>query len=112
MKFGVDELSSTVTKVTLSGRLDMDHSEEIDERFAEITENSAKHLIVDMSEVKFIASIGIRTLVTSAKTLKKQGKKMLLLRPQGSVEKVLDIAGITAVIPVFGEEASALSELE
>src|SRR6516225_808214 len=88
MKLDVSVMENGITKVSLSGRLDIEGALKIDSEFNKIAEEK-KNVLVDLSEVTFIASLGIRTLITGAKATAKGRGKMVLLSPQPNVEKVL-----------------------
>lgn len=99
MKIDAEHLETGILKITLVGRLDVQGADEIDLRFAGLAARQ-KALIVDMREVSFLASIGIRTLLLSAKTIAKRGGKMALLDPDPTVTRSLEMAGIDALIPI------------
>jgi len=92
-------LDGGIQKITLAGRMDVQGTQEIDLKFTGYT---AKQLavIVDMSGVNFLASIGIRTLLLAAKAVSQRGGKMVLLNPDGNVTKILEMAGIDTLIPI------------
>ena len=81
---GDDEM----TRVMLDGRFDIQGAQEVDPRFEELAKSS-KALVVDLSKVSFLASLGIRTLMLSAKTLLRRGAEMAVCGASESVEKVL-----------------------
>jgi anti-anti-sigma factor len=58
---------------------------------------------VDLSGVTFIASLGIRTLITGAKATANNGGKMVLLNPQPNVERVLRTSRVDTVIPIIDD---------
>ena len=65
-------------------------------------------MVVDLSPLKFLASIGIRALIVTAKTVQKRGGKMVLVVNDGSTVRMsLEATGIDALIPVFGSAADA-----
>src|SRR5262245_27865844 len=99
MNLEVGELENGITKISLSGRLDVEGALEIDGEFNQIVEGK-KNVLVDLSEVTFIASLGIRTLITGAKATASNGGKMVLLDPQLNVEKVLRTSRVDTVIPI------------
>ena len=65
MNLYVAELDNGITKISLSGRLDIDGALKIDNEFAAIAEKK-KRVLVDLADVTFIASLGIRTLISGA----------------------------------------------
>ena len=95
----VVELEHGITKVILSGRLDIEGALKIDNNFNDLAEKKKK-VLVDLSGVTFIASLGIRTLITGAKATANNGGKMVLLNPQPNVEGVLRTSRVDTVIPI------------
>jgi anti-anti-sigma factor len=66
---------------------------------------------VDLSQVPFLASIGIRILLTNARVLRQRGGRMALLNPQSMVEEVLKVTGIESIIPIFHDLEAASAAL-
>ena len=86
------------TRVALSGRLDTEGVDRVEARFNAATASDRQHAIVDLSEVTFIASMGIRMLVTAAKTLSRDRARIVLLSPQEIVEEY-----VAEAIEIFRE---------
>ena len=105
MKLNVTAMGNGITRVSLSGRLDVQSAIEIDDEFTKIAKES-KNLVVDLSDVTFIASLGIRTMVVGAKATANNGGKMVLLNPQPNVEQVLRTSHIDTVMPISHDAAS------
>src|SRR5262245_6191594 len=102
MSLEVTELENGITRVTLSGRLDVQSALKIDDEFSKIAE-AKKNVVVDLSDVTFLASLGIRTLITGAKAAANNGGKMVLLNPQPNVEKVLRASRVDTVMPIVDD---------
>jgi anti-anti-sigma factor len=102
-----ETLPGGVTKVVLDGQLDIMGAQTIDLRFSVIA-GSSKAVVVDLSAVSFVASIGIRTLLTGAKTVQSKGGKLVLLSPTPAVEKVLKVTGVDTLMPIFGDLDAAI----
>lgn len=83
---------------------------EVSEQFLEIVKNriviaNTKAVVIDLSRVNYINSIGIGTIVTAFKLLKEKGKDMSLSNPQDNVMKVIKLTKINEIIPVLTEGA-------
>ena len=104
----VEELAGGVTKVRLKGRLDVAGAADIDLRFCTIA-GAQRAVIVDLSMVKFLASMGLRTLITGAKAIKGKHGKMVVLAPESDVEKVLVSSGTNLLIPIHHDEQAAIA---
>ena len=99
MKIEAESLDGGILKINLAGRMDVQGAQEIDLKFTGYTAKQ-RAVIVDMSAVDFLASIGIRTLLLSAKAVSSRGGKMVVLNPDANVTKVLEMAGIDTLIPI------------
>jgi anti-anti-sigma factor len=64
-------------------------------------------VIVDLSEVNFLASIGIWPLLLTAKSVNCRGGKMVIVNPIPDVQHVLEMTGIPAIIPIYSSFESA-----
>jgi anti-sigma B factor antagonist len=107
MRLESELLDNKVLKITLDGRLDIEGANEIDMQFTALTATKKAAVIVDMGKVGFLASIGIRTLLSSAKACAKRGGQMVVFDPQPMVRDVLESSGVSTLIPVFDDEPSA-----
>lgn len=111
MNIESETLDDGVLKISLAGRMDVQGTQEIDLKFNGYTANQ-KAVIVDMTAVDFLASIGIRTLLLVAKAISRRGGKMVLFNPDTNVSHVLEMAGIDTLIPIcrsFDEARSAVA---
>ena len=76
MELAVQDLDSGVLGINLSGRMDIIGTQQIDLKFTMLVSTRKAQILVDLSNVTFIASIGIRTLVSNAKAQKLRGGSM------------------------------------
>jgi anti-sigma B factor antagonist len=109
MHIDFESLDNGVLKINLSGRMDLQGTLEIDQKFAVLTAAQNAQILVDMSQVSFLASLGMRTLLSSAKAVSARGALMILYKPQANVLEALTISGTARLIPVYHkiEEAKA-----
>ncbi len=104
-----EDLSDSCRRVTLAGRLDMLGAEAITLRFASLTAVTSRRVIVDLRAVSFLASVGIRELISNAKAVAQRGGRMVLLVGGNDlVAKTLEATGIGAIVPIYSSEAEAL----
>ena len=104
----VEELEGGVTNVTLKGRLDTLGAETVDLRLSVIA-GAKRAVVIDLSNVDFLASLGIRVLLTSAKSVQRKGGKLVIFVPEGNVLAVLKTAGMETLIPLFQDRIAALA---
>lgn len=99
MELKVIQADEALTHVALCGRLDIRGVSEIENRFLFTTTSRRVPAVVDLSEVEFIASLGIGMLVGAAKALTRQGFGLVLLVPPGLARETLELSGVTRVVP-------------
>lgn len=107
MRMQAEEVAPGIVKATLIGRLDIGGSQEIDLHFTALTA-SCKGLIVDLSQVGFVASMGLRLLIVGARTAARKGGRMVLLQPMEAVEAVLVSSGTDSVVPILRDLQEAI----
>ena len=107
MEIHYNELDSGISLIKLGGRLDIIGTGEIETKFTGYCAGEKVRVIVDLSEVDFLASIGIRLLMLTAKSVASRGGKMVILNPIPEVQEVLEITGIPAIIPIYSNLESA-----
>jgi anti-anti-sigma factor len=106
-----EQLADGVAKISLVGRMDSIGGHDINLRLAALVGTRKLLAVIDLSEVSFLASIGIRTLVVNARAQSLHGGVMALANPQPVVAEVLKMAGIDTIIPVYPDVDSAYSAL-
>jgi anti-anti-sigma factor len=101
MDLRTEDLPNGIKLVMLAGRMDIAGTQQIDVRFTALTATNKALVAVDLAEVPFLASIGIRTLVSSARALANRGGHMALVNPQPLVGQTQIAAGIDSIIPIY-----------
>jgi anti-anti-sigma factor len=110
MTFASEELEGGITKVILNGRMDIEGAAAVDLRM-NVVAGTAKKLLVDMQNVSFLGSMGLRSLVIPAQAVSRRGGKVVLFAPVKMVDDVLRASNIQAVIPIHHDLAEALAAL-
>lgn len=111
MEIQREVINEQLSKISLSGRLDMQGAQEIDLEFTALVVTPGGKVVVDIGNVSFLASLGLRCLLTSAKALSKKGGKMVLSSPQPNVAEVLKVSGIYQIIQIFDNADAAIEAL-
>ena len=107
----VQKVEDGFTMINLDGRMDLAGTTAIDQQFAFETSTQPLRLAVDLSNVSFVASIGLRTLLTAARAQAGRGGKMVLVGPNPDVRNILETAGIDSIVPIFNDWESARERL-
>jgi anti-anti-sigma factor len=100
-----------VTMVQALGRLDASTATETDRRLAALVAAGARLVVLDLSGVEYVSSAGLRVFLSAAKRLQQAQGKLVLASPTPQARQVLDMAGFSALIPVFDTSAAAAASL-
>jgi anti-sigma B factor antagonist len=102
------DVNEHLRRIILSGRLDTAGSEEIATKFAALAASARRGVVVDLTDVTFLASMGLRSIITNAKAQQHRGGRLVLLvGGNESVTKTLTATGIDTLIPMFTDTGGA-----
>lgn len=103
-----EDVNDGVRRIHLSGRLDTGGSEQIAGEFAELADSADKGVVVHLSEVTFLSSMGIRALIAAAKARQAKGGRIVLhVDGNDVVVRTLEATGVDELIPVYDDEDEA-----
>mgnify|MGYP006286437073 CR=1 FL=1 len=111
MELTSEQLDDERRVIRLCGRMDIKGAGEIDLKFNALAGAKKALVAVDLAQVEFMASMGIRTLLMASKAQKSRGGKLVLAAPQETVEKALAASGISKIIPTYPSLDEALAAL-
>jgi anti-anti-sigma factor len=110
MAIDFTDVTDNLRHIRISERLDIAGTAEIEGQLAELGASAPRHVILDLTQVTFLGSIGIRAIIGNAQLLQKCGGRMVMLVAENTpVSKTLDATGVDALIPIFTEIADAKS---
>ncbi|MBR0654831.1 STAS domain-containing protein [Plastoroseomonas arctica] len=107
MEFEVHDIAPDLAQVVLSGRLDAVGAEVLDLPFTAQIGHIGKNVIVDLSAVPFVGSLGIRVLISGARVLQRSGHRMAIYGVVPAVAEVFDIVALEDLIPLAPDMAAA-----
>lgn len=106
----VTDLPDGVRVIALSGFLDFAAVVTLEKPLESEVAAATGGVILDMSEVPFCGSLGIRMLLAAARATKKRGKRLAIASVHPGCKPVFDTACLDSLIPTAPtvEEAKAL----
>lgn len=99
-------------RVAVGGRLDTHTYEDLDEALAPLLTRQLHSLVLDLSELEYISSAGIRSIFKARKALAGHGGKVLVVNPQPQIQKVFDVVKAVPLNDIFGSTAEADAYLD
>ena len=95
--------------VELSGEIDMHNSVHMRDKILELLRGEPPALVINMTQVKFIDSSGVATLVEVLKQCRQCGCQLKLAGLVERVQSVFDICRLDSMFQIYDSEAEALS---
>lgn len=102
------ESEGDVQIVGVEGKLDTQTSPEAHEQLTSLIEKGALKVLVDLSDLTYISSAGLRILLAVSKQLDGMGGNVRVCGLNGVVEEVFRISGFNSIIVVFATRQDAL----
>ena len=99
----------TATVVAFNGDVDLDNSREARDVLLKCV-GRGMPILVDLSAVTYIDSSGVAALVESLQTARKRGCELSLVSASESCMRVLQLARLDKVFPIFPDMETALAQ--
>ena len=93
--------------VSVKGRMDAVTAPEFEKSVETMMGEGETAFVVDLAELDYISSAGLRSILALAKKLKTNGGSLQLAALQDTVKEVFDISGFSSILPVFGSVEAA-----
>ena len=97
-----------VVLVRVRGEIDFNRSPELHEALLEVLEQKPRRVVIDLSNVAYIDSSGVGTLVDAQRRLKRDGGRVVLAGLQDRVRGVLEISGLDQFFTIAASVQEAL----
>ena len=107
----IQDKTNDIVILQLKGRLDTLSSRTLGETIDQLISQKEHHLIIDLSELIFISSSGLRILLSTAKRMSQLKGKLALSGLQKKVKEVFDVAGFSMLFKLFPSAEDALSQI-
>jgi len=88
------------TTLTLSGRLDTGTSPQLQEKLEELLAEGTGDIILDLSDLEYISSAGLRVLLMGEKKCRLKDRKQVVKGANASILEIFDITGFSGVLTV------------
>ena len=101
-----------VAVVTIEGSIDALTSGEVSAYLAGQISRGYLHMILDLSQVEYMSSAGLRAIMEGLKASRQAGGDLRLATPQPGVEKVLRMAGFPSIMKSYHSLAEAAASFK
>ncbi|MEW6568274.1 MAG: STAS domain-containing protein [Chloroflexota bacterium] len=108
MEISVQEYKR-VAVVTIRGRVDSATSGELENALRSLLERGQYNLVLDLDQVEFLSSSGLRVLVSALKSVRSAGGELCLARPAEQAADAIAIAGLDALFKTYADREAAIA---
>ena len=97
--------------IALQGQINSANAATVETEVLAVLQKGAKNVLLNMTELSYISSAGLRVVLVLAKRLKQAGGKLVIYRMQPHVREVFDISGFLAILNVTATRNEAVEQL-
>lgn len=100
----------SVTVMVLDGDLDATTVDVVTEAVSTALNQPNPQIVIDLSQVSFMSSAGLRAILASAQEARHKGGDVRLAAAAGGVKRVLDLSGFTKIMKYYETVAEAVAD--
>ncbi|RBP25047.1 anti-anti-sigma factor [Marinobacter pelagius] len=104
LSISCDKPGGGVLTVTLAGQLNSDTAQQLQEALNDHLDQSIRMVAIDLGEVGFISSAGLRVIFRLLKQTKARGGQVSVSRMSPGVRKVFEIVQVLPDLTVFADQ--------
>ena len=93
-------MGASAYALAVSGELDLPSAGHVQERLAELIEDDARRIVVDLMGVNFIDSAGLGVLLSATKAMRSNGGELVLAADDRRILRLLEITGLDRIMRV------------
>ena len=97
--------------IALQGQVNSANAATVETEVLAVVQQGARNVLLDMRELTYISSAGLRVVLVLAKRLKQERGRLVLCAMQPHVHEVFDISGFLAILDVQATRQEALARL-
>jgi anti-anti-sigma factor len=90
----------TGSNYKLSGRVDGTNADHYETEISALLNEAEQTFSIDLSDLNYISSIGLRIFLKLAKALKNEDKKLVLAKPNQAILDLLLMSGFDKIIEI------------
>ncbi len=100
-----------ILELSISGRLDAVSAVEADKTFSSIIDGENSNLLIDLAELDYISSAGLRVLLVVAKRIQQNRGKVALCSLNANVKEIFEISGFSSIFNIFDTKEEAAKSM-
>jgi len=100
-----------VTLIQISGRVDSTNANELGEALNAVIDSGRTQIVLDLSEVDYMNSAGLRELVRIYEQVSRTGGMVHIANPSPQIQKLLELVGLDSVFQIHFDQLWSMARL-
>ncbi len=101
-----------ITVAVMVPRFDAYTASDADTTFRDLIGKGTKKIVCDFAQTDYVASAGLRVLLSNAKTLQKSGGQIVLASLKPYVKEVFEISGFSQLFKIYSTQNEAIAKFK
>lgn len=95
--------------MSLRGELDLSSVDRVEKELAEVEAAAPETIVLDLSELSFLDSTGLRLIVTADQRARRAGRRLAIVRGPETVQRVFTITRLEERLDMVDEASQAFA---
>lgn len=105
------EVKERALIANIGERIDGSNALDFQNALTELISGNERDVVLDLEQLKYISSAGLRVILLTAKAVQRQGAQLIVCSLSESVREVFKISGFDRIIPVQDSQDDAISSI-
>ncbi len=102
--------SDQISIVSIAGSIDALTADRITGCIDERISSGENQMVIDLSEVEFMSSAGLRIILGALKEIRKRGGNLCIAGAQAGVKRVLKMSGFPKILKIYNNIDNAIAQ--
>ncbi len=102
--------TQTISVMKVKGRVDSETAPELDDALTKLLQNNRNKIVLNLQEVNYISSAGLRAMVKAYQSANKSGGDVRLAAVSEPIEVILRTVGMMQMFKMFSTSEEAAAE--
>jgi anti-anti-sigma factor len=107
LQVSLKEDRPNVFSAKLKGSLDTSNYLDLEDRLKEVIDDDTRAVVLDMGDVNYVSSAGIRTVMWARKTLTAQNANFSMINLQPTIKKIFNTMKLLPILDIFDDMPQA-----
>jgi anti-sigma B factor antagonist len=107
MEIDIKEMNE-IQILSVKGSIDADTASEFDQSLEKQISGGRDRIILDLSQLEYISSAGLRVIMKAAKKMEITGGEMAIVGLRGVVQEVFKVSGFYSLFNIYDSEEEAV----